>query len=174
MRKTLIAILLALALVVVPAAGVLADTTADVTVTATPGWVSITNLPIDYDFDVVLAGIDEQTTNGYFTITNDSTVAMDINIQCDGWTGTPTNSWTYGTPDEDQGQLKASSANGGVGGSGGVGLFDVVIPEGVDALLCDAVVTTTDPTWELQLDAPSSFTYVDVQETTVTLTAAPD
>lgn len=45
MRKALIAILLSLTLALVPAAGVLAATSQDVTVTATPLYLSITNSP---------------------------------------------------------------------------------------------------------------------------------
>ena len=45
MRKTLIAILLALALTVVPAAGVFAASSQDVTVTADPLYLCITNTP---------------------------------------------------------------------------------------------------------------------------------
>lgn len=45
MRKTLLATVLALALAVVPAAGVLADDYADVTVTADPLYLSISNGP---------------------------------------------------------------------------------------------------------------------------------
>jgi len=81
MKKTLIAILLAAALIVIPVGSALADTSADVTVTATPGWVSITNLPATFDFGVVLASTTPNTTTSYFAITNDSTVAMDINIK---------------------------------------------------------------------------------------------
>ena len=169
MRRTLIAIVMALALVLIPVGSAFALTTADVTVTATPGFVSITNLPDSWDAGTILADTDVDTGGHYFTITNASTVAMDINIQCDGWT-----SWTYGAPGADQGQLKASSANGGTGGSTGEGNYDITVLDSVDTLLCDGVAKATNPTWELQLDAPSSFTGVDVQTSIVTITASVD
>jgi hypothetical protein len=98
------------------------------------------------------------TGTGYFTITNASTVDMDVNIKCTAWT-----SWTYGAPGADQGQLKASD---------GDGAYDVtIVAINTDYLLMSAVGTGVDPDWELQLDAPTSFTNVDVQTTTVTITA---
>ena len=133
----------------------------------------ISNFPSTKDFGVVTAGSTPNTGNAYFTITNSSTMTIDIYIKCDGWSPTTgTNSWTYGSPiGADQGFLEASSADGGAGGSQGGGLYDVEILNGTDTLLCDDVATTTDPTWELQLNAPSSFTHGDEQQTTVTLTA---
>jgi len=179
MKKTILAIMLALALVAIPISSALADTSVDVTVTATPGWVSIAIEapdPTDYDFGVVLANSTDNTGNGYFTITNYSTVDMDLDIECDGWTPTVgPGTWTYGAAGADQAQLNASSANGGVGGSTGAGDYDITVPETPgSALLCDEVGTATDPTFELELEAPSSFTHVDEQETTVTLTASAD
>jgi hypothetical protein len=173
----MLAILLALALVLIPVGSAFAATTADVTVNATPGFVSITNAPTTFDFGVVYADTDENTGNAYFTVTNDSTVDMDVSIHCDGWTVVPpgTNSWTYGAPADDTARLYASSANGGAGGSGGQGTYDILLPSSAPGtLLMDAVGTATDPTWELQIDAPTGFTHVDEQETTVTLTASVD
>ena len=151
---------------------VFAATSQDVTVTGTPSFISISNSPGSNDFSTLDAGVDEQTSNGYFTVTNSSTVAIDINIQCNGWSGvTP---WTYGAPAENQAQLKASSADGGVGGSTGAGNFDITLLNGSDTLLCDAVGTSTNPTWELQWDMATSFTHGEEQTTTVTIAAVAD
>ena len=164
MKKILVAIMLALALIVIPVSIALAADTDTVTVTATPGWVSIVNGPDTFDFGVVMASTTPNTTSDYFTITNSSTVAMDVNIGCDGWAsgGTP---WNYGAAAADQGQLNASD---------GDDAYDVTVPDSGSALLMNAVATGTDPTWELELEAPISFTHVDVQTTTITLTAVPD
>jgi len=160
-----------------------ADFTAIPNTSATEEWRALTvviapltdisNLPSTKDFGVVAASSTPNTGNAYFTITNSSTVTIDIYIKCDGWSPTTgTNSWTYGSPiGADQGFLEASSADGGVGGSQGEGLYDVEILNGIDTLLCDDVAITTNPTWELQLNAPSSFTHGDEQQTIVTLTA---
>ncbi len=163
MKKTLLAILMAAALIVIPVGSALAADTDTVTVTATPGWVSIVNAPDAFDFAIVYADTDENTGINFFTITNSSTVAMDVNIGCDGWSGaTP---WTYGAAGIDTAQLNASD---------GDAAYDVTVPAAGSTLLINAVGTATSPQWELELDAPSSFTHVDVQTTTITLTAVPD
>jgi len=170
MKRALIAILLALALVVIPFGSAFAANSAGVTVTATPGWVSITNAPDFFDFGVVLAGINEQTAGGDFTINNASTVDMDVTIECDGWTGAvPANSWAYGAPGENSGQLNSSIDGGDVGGTW---LLIPESPASAATLVSDVAPTDPDPTWDLQLEAPTSFTYVDVQTTIITLTAA--
>ena len=172
MKRLLISVILAVALLVIPVSGALAAETQDVTVTAVPSYVSIATITsatgTAFDFAGVAAGVDEQTSNGYFTIPNDSGVGIDITIQCTtAWT-----SWTYGAAAEDTAQLLVSSANGGAGGSTGAGNFDITILTASATLLMDAVGTGTNPTFELQLDAPSSFTHSDSQECTIRLSAA--
>ena len=106
-RKILISSLLALVLLMVPCGTALAATSQEVTVTATPSYISISNLPNSFDFGVITASTTPNTTTGWFTVTNDSTVNITVSIGCDGWT-----SWTYGASDEDQGQLNASDNDG--------------------------------------------------------------
>ena len=171
-RTIIVTIVIVLLLAIFPVGLALAATSADVTVTATPSFVSISNAPGTYDFGQISASATENTTGGAFTITNSSSVAMDISIKCNGWSGT--SSWTYGSPGADTGQLAASSGNGGTGGSSGAGDFDITVLNGSDTLLCNAVGTSTNPTWELQLQAPTSFTHGDEQTTTVTVTATAD
>lgn len=166
---TILALVTSLLLVILPVGLAFAATTAQVNVTATPGFISITNSPSSYDFGAITANSTDNTTNGYFTITNGSSINTDIFIKCNGWTGGP--GWIYGSPAQNQGQLAASSADGN-GASGGAGLFDVILLNGTDTLLCDNITSTTDPSWELQLQAPTEFTFGDQQTTTVTLTAA--
>lgn len=172
MRKTLIAILLALALVLIPVGSALAATSQNVTVTATPTYISITNSQSNFDFGVVAASGTPNTGTGWSTITNDSTVAIDINIQCDGWEG-GTNDWTYASPAAaDTGYLAASGTYGGTGGSSGAGNYDVEILDSADSLLCDNLAVGNSPAWEIELNAPTSFSYGNTQQTTVTLTAS--
>jgi hypothetical protein len=102
MKKTLIAILLAVALMVVPAAGVFAATSQDVEITATPAYISITNAPGTWIINGItgsgvintgttyysnpLGDTTSPTTTGAtdgecrFTITNASTVAIDLTV----------------------------------------------------------------------------------------------
>jgi hypothetical protein len=166
MRKTLIALLLAVALTVIPVGSALAASTQDVTITATPTFISITNDSAtgnNYNFGVVAESGTPGTGETYFTITNDSTVDIDIDIQCDGWEG-GSDDWAYASPiGADQGYLDASDGAGG---------YDILVQDGTDTELFDTVATTTDPQWGLELNAPSSFTFGNTQQTTVTLTAS--
>ena len=165
MRKTLLAILLAVALALIPVGSAFAANSDTVTVTATPGFVSITVTPDTYDFAVVYPDTDEDTVAGTpFTVNNSSTVDMDLTIECDGWTGGP--GWTYAdTAGIDTGSLNFSTNDG---------VLWTYLPETpTTAVLASDVTPATSPTFDLQLDAPTDFTYGDVQTTTVTVTAAP-
>lgn len=172
----LLFVLLALAVILSPVvavvdfSGVKAATTQDITVNATPEYITISNAPSSFDFGVVAESSTENTGSGHFTVTNGSSVNIDISINCTAWSSAGS-TWTYNDPGADTGNLDASSANGGVGGSTGAGNYDISVPNGAGTLLCDNVTTVTNPTWELQLDAPTSFTYADEQEITVTLLA---
>lgn len=150
-----------------------AATSQDVSVNATPAYVSISNSPTTYDFGVISAGTTPDTGNGYFTVTNSSTVNMSISINCTAWSSTGS-AWTYNDPGADTGNLDASSADGGAGGSSGAGAYDISVPNGAATTICANVTSATNPTWELQLDAPSSYTHGDEQELTVTISAAAD
>lgn len=171
-RTIIVVIVMSLLLAILPVGLAFAATTADVTVRATPSFIGITNAPGTNDFGSITAGATPGTASGYFTITNGSSVATDISIKCNGWSGTT--AWTYGAAGADTGQLAASSANGGAGGSTGAGNFDITVLNGSDTLLCDAVAIATNPTWELQLQAPSSFTHGAEQTTTVSVTVTAD
>jgi hypothetical protein len=162
MRKTLIAILIALALVVIPVGSALAATTADVTVTATPTFISITNSPDSYDFGVVTESSTPNTGETHFTITNGSTVPIDITIGCNGWSGAA-HSWNYGASGADTGQLNASDGSGG---------YDITVPSGSTTALHSNVAKGNNPQWGLELEAPSSFGFGDEQTTTVTISAS--
>lgn len=175
LRGTRLTALLALGLclllpLVFVAGGALASTSENVTVNATPAYITISNAPSTYDFGVIAAGSNENTGNAHFTVTNGSTVNIDISANCTGWSSGGS-SWTYNDPGADTGNLDASSADGGAGGSTGQGNYDISIPNAASVLLCDNVTSATNPTWELELDAPSSFTHGDEQETTITLIA---
>jgi len=164
-RKTLIAILMALALVVIPVGSAFADNpTADVTVYATPTFISITNSQSAWNLGVVAASSHNNTGTGYFAVTNDSTVNITVTIQCTStWEG-GANDWTYGAPAENTAQLKASA---------GTGAYTITVLTASAVTLYTTTTAGDDFTWELQLDAPTSFTFGNAQQCTVTITAAP-
>lgn len=164
MKKTLIAVLMALALTVIPVGSALAATSQNVTVTATPTFISITNDSAtgnNFDFGVIAASSTPDTTEDYFTVTNDSTVNIDVSIVCDGWAGTT--AWTYGAANPDTARLNASD---------GDAAYNVVVDDTTPATLHTTATAGADFTWELQLETPTSFSHGAQQTTTVTISAA--
>ena len=147
-----------------------AATTQSVTVNATPAYITISNAPANYNFGVIATSSSENTGNDYFTVTNGSTVNIDVSANCTGWSSDGS-AWTYGAVGENVGRLMASSGEGGTGGSAGTGSYDVIVTDSGQNLLCDNVSTVTSPQWEMELEAPTSFTHGDEQETTITIEA---
>jgi len=160
MKKTLLAILMALALVVIPVGSALAANPEEVTVTATPSFLGIENSPSNFDFDTVVANTDENTTETWFTLTNVSNVAINTTIGCNGWSGTQF--WTYGPSDVDTGQLSFGTGSG----------YTTVVPSGSTVAFVSGMVAYATQSWGLELDAPLSFTHGYVQTTIVTITAS--
>jgi hypothetical protein len=146
-----------------------AATSDTVVITGTPAYLDISISPSSYDFGNLDQGVDENTGNGYFTVTDtSSTVNYDLNIQSNGWNSSGS-AWTWGAPGTDTGNMTASSANGGAGGSGGAGTYDIHILNGSDLLLSDNVSPSTNPTFELQWEMASTFTHGNSQNSTITL-----
>ena len=161
MKKLLLSLVLAIVLVLSLGIPVLALTSADVTVTATPSYISITNAPGDFDFATVDESSTPDTTTSYFTITNDSTVNITVSIVCVGWAGTTP--WTYGAAGADTGQLKTSD---------GDGAYDVIVDDVTPITLSTTSTPGDDVLWELQLECPTTFSHGYEQTTTVTVSAA--
>ena len=151
-------------LLAIPVTPVFAATSATVDVNATPSYICIAVNQSTFDFSAVKAGVDEDTTQGYFGITNTSSVVSSTTIVSNGWTG-PVNSWTWAAAAADTSQLKASD---------GDSAWDVTVDDTTPATLASATAATTDWVFELQIDSPSSFTYADEQTTTVTLACTAD
>jgi len=109
MRKLIVSLLLVVALALSFSVPVLADTSAEVTVTATPSYIAITNTPDTWTINgitgsgVILVdtiyyakgGATETTppsatvvdTECYFTVTNGSSVNIDLTVTCGDFTG---------------------------------------------------------------------------------------
>lgn len=150
----------------IPLGLVFAATTADVTINATPTYISITVNNTTFDFSTVAASSTENTTAGYFGITNVSTVSTDNTIVSNGWQDTDggsNNPWTWGNAAEDTAEMNASD---------GDAAYDVVVDDSTPASLKVGVGATTDWVFELELEAPSSFTFGDAQGTTITVSAS--
>ncbi len=167
--KLLIALVISLLLVILPVSLALAQTDSDeVVVTATPGTVSISTSGV-YDFGSVGLSALPDTTGSPLAITNTSSLVTDISIGCTVWSSSAT-PWTYGAAGADTALLNASASDGGATGSTGITDFDKEVPSTGSILLIDDLAVGTSPTWNLQLEAPISFSFFEEQTTTVTLT----
>jgi hypothetical protein len=185
MKRTLIAILLALALVVIPASSAFAKTTADVTVTATPTKVSIKNAPDAKAFGEVDVDTTYWAKTGedgpgewalvdgdcFFTITNKSTVAININIKGTDFTGET--GWTL-SADGTNGVTTAGMKAGASGCANEGAMTAVKKDAGTGLEMKHELAANTNIMWELKLLTPTQFTTGEFAErhNTVTLTAA--
>lgn len=163
MRRSLIGILLALVLVLMPISGVGAATTQDVSVNATPAYVTISNTPDNYGFGTVAVSTNTSTAQGYFNITNSSTVNIDIAISCNAtWAGG--NTWTHsdtGTPGSTTAALYCSQDDSG---------FDIIVKNGTpNDLISNTALDNIE--WELRLCSPTVYDDGVLKTNTVTLTA---
>ncbi len=147
------------------ASPVLAATTADVSVNATPAYVSITNTPDNYGFGTVAVSTNYSTSTTYFTITNGSTINIDIAISTNAsWAGG--NTWTHsdtGTPGAETAALYSTN---------GTAAWNIIVK---NATPNDLFSSTADasPDWGLRLMSPTSFDDGVLKTNTVTLTATP-
>ena len=155
----LLALLLLLLISGTPA---LAATTADVAVNATPSYVAITNAPDTYGFGTVVVSTNYSSADDYFTITDGSSVNIDVAISCNAtWTGgTP---WTH----DDGGTAGADTAV--LAATPGTAAWNVLVKNGSPLDLFNDVTGNQD--WGIRLAAPTSFSDGQLKENTITLTA---
>lgn len=164
--RGLIPILAAIVLLLAVTVPAFAATTADVTVTATPSYVSISNAPSSKAYGIVAASEVYNTTQGYFTITNGSSVTTKITIATTGanWTGGI--GWVVsatGTAGEDTAGLMASN---------NTGAFDIIVKNAAPNYIYENLASGVNPTWELQLKAPTAFNDGAAKSVTVRLTSS--
>lgn len=165
---TVVRLVLAFVLAVLPIAGLLpltamAATTADVSVNATPSYVAITISPTSYNFAVVAASSTTNTTTTYFTITNTSSIQTDqtLGVTATTWSGgTVWNHAEDAVPGADLAGL--NSQKGGTWGS------DVVIVRnGTPLDIATNQAANTNYQFGISLKAPTSFS--DGVEKTITM-----
>lgn len=160
--KYMVALVAMLSLAFMPAT-VSAATTQGVTINATPTYISIALNVSVFNFSMVVANTDENTTIAYFGVTDSSTVTINTTIQCNStWEG-GSDDWTWGAAAANTGLIKASN---------GTGAYDVTIT----ALATEYELNISDAAgadfvFELELDAPSSFTFGNAQSCQLKLTA---
>ena len=152
MKKYLLSLLLALALVVGPVISVLAATDADVTVTATPAYVAITDNATTYDFGTISASANYTTSTALVAITNTSSVQTDITI------GVTTNTWSGGvTWTHSETATAGADTVGLVSNNATFGVSDVIVKYTAPNFIYENCPAGIDFTYGLKLVAPSSF-----------------
>lgn len=168
MKKLFLSLVLGLLLVLVVASPALALTTADVDVTATPAYVTISCNQTVYNFAVVAASSTPSTTTAWATITNGSTVQTDqtIGVTTATWAGGVT--WTHSdtnTPGENTAGMVTNR-----GGTWGVS--DVIIKYDTPNYIYENCPASTGYSFGLKLYAPTSFTDGVEKSITVRVSAA--
>ena len=151
MNIKFLGILVALLLVLLPTGLVEAVTTADVTVSATPAFISISVSPTSYGFGSVATGTNYSTSVGYFTITNGSTVQTDQTIAVVNTTWVGGVAWTHsdtGTPGSDTVALYSSN---------NTGAWNIIVKNAAPNFIAENQPATTNYQFELRLCAPTSF-----------------
>lgn len=166
MKLRIIGFLMALVLVLIPVSSVAAGTTADVTVNATPAFVSISVNVSTYTFGVVAVSTNYSTGQGQFNITNASTVQTDQTISVTGTT------WTGGTP--------WAHAEDGVSGSdivalyasNNTGVFNIIVKNGTPNYIYENKAAGGSYLFELRMKTPTVFSDGVVKANTVRVSAA--
>lgn len=153
MKRYLFVVVLALLLTLMPVTPVLAATTADVTVQATPEYISITDNVTTQDFGTVATSSTENTSTSHVGITNVSSVQTDITIAVTAatWAGGVT--WTHSdtaTPGADTAGLLSN--RGGTWGTG-----DVIVKFASPNYIYENCPALTDFDYGILLMAPTSF-----------------
>jgi hypothetical protein len=144
------------------------STTADVTVTATPAYISITDNQTDIDFGVVAESATPYTATNWCAITNISTIQTDIKIAVTASTWTGGTPWTHSDTASQGADIVGLKAN--KGGTWGVG--DVTVKYSDPDYIYENCPASTNFTYGLKLYAPSSFSDGEIKSNTARLTAA--
>jgi len=188
MKRLVISMLLAATLLVIPVSGALAATSQNVTVSATPAFISISNTPTDWTINGITgSGVIAPDTIYYsnplgdttapsatvaddecrFTVTNTSTVVTNIVVDFPDHSGgdASTNS-NAGTND--------TTSFGAYGYVSGVAFSSKVVLKatGSDNLISD-LAATTDFKWGIMYESQSNaWTSGDAMSSTVVITAS--
>ena len=165
--RVLGAALLIVALSLVPAMDAMGANTADVTVNATPIYLSITVAPTGYGFGAVAVSSWTNTTTTYFTITNACSVVTNQTISVTSATWTGGVSWTHSDTGSAGSDIVGMIANkGGTWGSG-----DVIVKNASPVNIATNQAATTNYSFGLNLKAPTVFSDGVLKNNTVRVTA---
>lgn len=170
MKRWLIVLVVLVALLLPTATFAL--TTADVVITATPSFISISVSPGTWTVTgTIAASTTENTTTTYFTVTNTSSIITDQTISVnttDNWTGGT--EWIHSdtcVPAANTVGLKANK-----GGTWGTG--DIIVKRIAQSpnLIADNQTATTNYNFGLSIWTPTSFLDGTAKSVTARITAA--
>lgn len=169
-KSVLTRVLVSLLLSLLPIVGVVsfphivfALTTADVTVNATPAYVSISCNVSFYNFGTVAASSTTNTTTSYFGITNASTVQTDQTIGVTAATWSGGDGWSHDDGGTAGDNITAIYANrGGTWGTG-----DIIVKYASPNYVYENCPITTNYDFGLSLQAPTVL--YDAAEKTITV-----
>lgn len=155
MKRYLIPILV-LALLLLPVAPAIAATTADVTVTATPSFIAITDNVSSYDFGSVAASSTTNSSVAHIGITNTSSIQTDITI------AVTTANWSGGTEWTHDNTATAGADTAGMNSARTAWTAgNTVIVEssvtGTPNYIYENCAASTNFTYGISLKAPTSF-----------------
>jgi hypothetical protein len=126
----------------------MAATTADVTITATPTYIAMTNTPSTWAIGVVAAATNYSTSLTYFTANNTGSVASNIDMAVTGA------NWTGGV-----GWVHSNTAAAGVDTAGLIGMNSTqnITIKTTSMALTHALAASTISQYGLTMIAPTSF-----------------
>jgi hypothetical protein len=165
----LIGLLTVLFFILMLATPAFALTTADVTVNATPAYVSIAVNNATYSFGVINTSSITNTSIGYFVIDNTSTVQTDQTIAVVNatWNSAGTG-WTHDDNCTQGDNTAGMKATKGVAW----GTSDVLVQKVTPEYIAENQALNTDYSFGLSLWAPTIFTDSNINSMVVRVTAA--
>ena len=164
MKKVLLVLNLALALVLCGIPVALADDMATIGISARGEEISITVEPSTWDFLVVSAGGVSATGISSFRLTNNSSVTIDITIAGTDLSGTGENNWILAAePEEDTYALDAGLADTD-------SVYDIPVTK-IPITLVGDLGATSNQDFGLVLSAPTSISDADIKSGDVIISA---
>jgi len=160
--KVVMAFLLAFIPILATSQGALAATTADITVNATPAYVSISVNTSSYNFGVVAASSTTNTSVAYFGITNTSSVQTDQTISTTTTTWSGTQGWLHndsGIPGDNATAILSNNTTWGA--------TDIIVKNAAPNFIRENLPASTSYSFGLGLWAPTVL--YDDSEKTITV-----
>lgn len=140
-----------------------AATTQNVTITATPSYISISNAPTTWAIGAIAASATSATAAEYFVITNTSSIAINVSIWSGNFTGGA--GWTLAA-DGAPASMVVGIYAGTVSGT-----WDKVVSASPGQVL-KSIAASVNQSWHMKLFAPTVYTDGVEKTGTVTLSAA--